>query len=177
MLKEIEENARGIADELYNKSGLKKGDLVVIGCSTSEVMGYKIGSNSHIDVARAIYKGISQVFNQYGIFMAVQCCEHLNRALIIEKEVADEREIVHVTPKPNAGGAFATVCYEQFKNPVAVEFIKADAGIDIGNTFIGMHLKHVAVPLRTEIKIIGKANVTTARTRYKFIGGPRAFYE
>ena len=119
------------------------------------------------------------MLKEKGIYLAAQCCEHLNRALIVERECADKYgyEIVSVKPQPKAGGSFATVTYESLEAPVAVEFIKADAGMDIGDTLIGMHLRHVAVPVRVSVKKIGEANLVCARTRPKFIGGARAIYE
>ena len=142
-------------------------------------MGLHIGKFSAYDAARAVYEGIAPVLGEKGIFLAAQCCEHLNRALIVEAECAEKYgyEIVAVKPQPKAGGSFATVTYENMKAPVAVEFIKAHAGLDIGGTLVGMHLRHVAVPVRLEIKKIGEANILAARTRPKYIGGPRAIYE
>ncbi len=176
MLENIRENSEKIAEELLEKAKLKKGQIVVVGCSTSEVQGQRIGSSSEIEIAEAIYVGLNKVFQKNGIIIAAQCCEHLNRAIILEREYASGLEEVNVRPSKKAGGAFATKVYESLNSPVAVEFIKADAGIDIGDTLIGMHLKHVAVPIRTEIKNIGKARVTSAKTRCKFIGGERAIY-
>ena len=111
-----------------------------------------------------------------GIFLAAQCCEHLNRAIIVEREAVPYAEIVNVVPQPKAGGSFATTAYKTFNHPVAVEEIRADAGIDIGGTLIGMHIKKVAVPVRLENNRLGDANVLAARTRPKFIGGERAVY-
>lgn len=167
------------AAELVEKAGLKSGDIAVIGCSTSEVIGEKIGTSGTLDVAKEIFNGLNSVFAEKGIFLAAQCCEHLNRAIIIEKEKADalSLEQVCVVPHPRAGGSFATAAWQTMKNPVAVEEIKADAGIDIGTTLIGMHLKRVAVPLRLESNTIGKATLSAAKTRPKYIGGERAKYE
>lgn len=164
------------ANDLIEKAQLKKGDIVVVGCSTSEVLGSKIGSNSSPDTAKILFESFYGVFKEKGIYIAAQCCEHLNRAIIVEKEAVPFVEAVNVVPQPKAGGSFATQAYAHFENPVAVEEIKADAGIDIGATLIGMHLKKVAVPVRLEIKTIGEAPVTAARTRPKFIGGERAHY-
>ncbi len=174
---EIRQEARKAAMELVEGAKLKKGQIVVIGCSSSEVCGSKIGSNSSPEVAKAIYAGLSEVFDEKGIYIAAQCCEHLNRAIIIEREAANDDDIVNVVPQPKAGGSFATAAYGAFRDPVAVEFIKADAGLDIGGTLIGMHLKKVAVPLRIETKHIGEAMVLAARTRRKFVGGGRAVYD
>lgn len=171
--------AKAAASELIEKSDIKSGAVVVIGCSTSEVIGERIGTSGTLDVAKQIFDGLSAVFSENGIFIAAQCCEHLNRAIIIEKEKADMigLEQVCVVPHPRAGGSFATAAWQTMKNPVAVEEIKADAGIDIGTTLIGMHLKRVAVPLRLENNVIGEAKLSAARTRPKYIGGERAKYE
>lgn len=165
------------ANDLIEKAQLKKGDIVVVGCSTSEVLGSKIGSNSSPETAKILFESIYGVFKEKGIYLAAQCCEHLNRAIIVEKEAVPFAEKVNVVPQPKAGGSFATEAYAHFENPIAVEEIKADAGIDIGSTLIGMHLKKVAVPVRLEVKTIGEAPVTAARTRPKFIGGIRAKYD
>ena len=162
--------------ELVNVAKLKKGDILVVGCSTSEVVGSKIGTNSDVDTAREIFDGIYSVLKEKGIFMAVQCCEHLNRAIVIESCAINNQEIVNVVPQKKAGGSLATVAYASFENPCVVEEIKADAGIDIGGTLIGMHLKKVAVPVRLSINKIGEASIICARVRPKFIGGIRAIY-
>lgn len=176
--KEIAKDAENAITELIEKANLKKGQLLVVGCSTSEITGEVIGHGSSIEAAKAVFDAIYPILEEKGISLAAQCCEHLNRALIIEMEEAQKRgyDYVNVVPQPKAGGSFATTCYNNFKNPVAVEFIKADAGLDIGLTLIGMHLRHVAVPLRLQTKTIGKATITAARTRAKFIGGERAHY-
>ena len=165
--------------ELLKVASLKKGDILVIGCSSSEVIGEKIGTNSSVETAEEIFKTIYNITREEGIFLAAQCCEHLNRAIIIESALAEKKSIdsVNVVPQPKAGGSFATSAYKCFENPVAVEHIRADAGIDIGGTLIGMHLKEVAVPVRLSVKQIGEAPITAARTRPKFIGGERAHYD
>lgn len=175
----IKNEAEIAVTELIEASRIKKGDILVIGCSTSEVMGSKIGTNSAYETAREIFETIYPICIKKGVYIAAQCCEHLNRALIIEREVAEKfgYEPVCVVPKPKAGGSFATAAYTYFHEPVAVEHIKAAAGIDIGGTLIGMHLKEVAVPVRLSINKIGMANILCARTRPKYIGGPRAVYE
>lgn len=163
--------------ELCKTAKIGKGDIVVIGCSTSEVDGGVIGHNSNADLGTVIFNAANEIISSYGAFLAAQCCEHLNRAIIIEKEALTCTDnIVNVVPQPKAGGSFATAAYNGFKNPVAVESIKADAGLDIGLTLIGMHLKHVAVPVRLSINKIGNAVICAARTRAKFIGGSRAVY-
>ncbi len=171
--------AQSAANELIEKSEIKSGDIVVIGCSTSEVIGEKIGTSGTVEVAQQIFDGLNSVFAEKGIYLAAQCCEHLNRAIIIESEKANELRLekVCVVPHPRAGGSFATAAYHSMNNPVALEEIKADAGIDIGTTLIGMHLKKVAVPLRLENSFIGEAKLSAARTRPKYIGGERAKYE
>lgn len=165
--------------ELIQVANLKKGDILVVGCSSSEVIGEKIGTNSSVDTANEIFNVIYSTLKENGIFLAAQCCEHLNRAIIIEKELATRERLdeVNVVPQPKAGGSFATAAYKNFENAVAVEHIKANAGIDIGATLIGMHLKDVAVPVRLSVKTIGEAIIIAAKTRPKFIGGPRANYD
>lgn len=162
--------------ELCDKAKLKKGNIVVIGCSTSEVVGDKIGTNSNPQVAQQIFNALYEVAKQKQIFLAVQCCEHLNRAIVTEEKALPYFQAVNVVPQPKAGGSLATQAYLGFSNPVVVEQIQADAGIDIGFTLIGMHLKQVAVPLRLTNNRIGQATVLGARTRPKFIGGVRAIY-
>ena len=163
--------------ELIEKAGLSSGMTVVIGCSTSEVTGNSIGSNSRPDVAERMWGALYRVFSEAGIYVAVQCCEHLNRAIVTERAALPNAEIVNVIPQPKAGGSLATAAYHSLKQPIVVEHIKADAGLDIGNTLIGMHLKEVAVPLRLSVKKVGEANLVAARTRPKFIGGCRAVYD
>lgn len=178
MFEDIKKQAAAALTELFEIAKPKKGDICVVGCSSSEIVGEKIGKGSSVEAARAVYEGITAVLEKYGVFLAAQCCEHLNRALIVERECAEKYglESVCVMPQPKAGGSFATAAYEGFCEPVAVEFIKAHVGIDIGDTMIGMHLRHVAVPVRISIKNIGEANLVCARTRPKLIGGVRAHY-
>ena len=179
MYEEIKAQARQAFTELIEKAGLKRASIIVLGCSTSEICGSKIGTNSAFDVAGALYEGFYPILAERGIYLAAQCCEHLNRALVIEKELADREKLpaVNAIPQPKAGGSSATTAYKTFKAPVLVEHIKADAGIDIGGTLIGMHLKETAVPLRLSLTKIGEANIICARTRPKFIGGSRAVYD
>lgn len=175
---EIKEQAMNACSELVEVAKLHAGDIFVVGCSSSEVMGKHIGKASDINAAEAVYEGIMSVLEPKGIFLAAQCCEHLNRAVIVEREaLLPGSEIVNVVPQPKAGGSFATTVYKNAKCPVAVEEIKADAGMDIGDALIGMQLKKVAVPVRISVKQIGEAHVTCARTRPKFIGGSRAIYD
>lgn len=175
----IGEEAYRAAKELLELAKLSEGQLFVVGCSTSEVGGASIGSFSSPELAEVVFGGIYQATQEAGVYLAAQCCEHLNRALILEHEAAEKfgYEIVNVVPQPKAGGSFATAAYKAFEQPVAVEHIKADAGMDIGDTLIGMHLKDVAVPVRIRTKEIGDAHVVCARTRPKFIGGERAGYD
>ena len=167
------------AKELIAVAKLMSGSIIVIGCSTSEITGSRIGTNSVPQVADTVAGELLRVLSKSGIYLAAQCCEHLNRAVIIEKELADKLSlpVVNVVPMPKAGGSFATAVYRAMKHPVAVEHIKADAGLDIGQTLIGMHLKEVAVPVRLSVNKIGNAILTAARVRPKFIGGSRAVYD
>ena len=176
---EIKSAAKKVAEELCDIAGLRAGDIFVVGCSSSEVMGKKIGAHSAYEAARAVFEGIYSVLSSKGVYLAAQCCEHLNRALIIERECAERYRYdeVAVKPQPKAGGSFATLAFDSFSDAVAVEHIRAKAGIDIGGTLIGMHLSNVAVPVRLSLNKIGEANILCARTRPKYIGGPRAIYE
>ena len=173
----IYEQTTAAIAELYEKAKLKPGAIVVVGCSTSEVVGAKIGTNSSPETAGEIFRALYNFTQNKGLYLAVQCCEHLNRAIITERAAVPHAEPVNVVPQPKAGGSLATQAYSGFSDPVAVEEIKADAGLDIGFTLIGMHLKKVAVPLRLENNTIGEAMVLAARTRPKFIGGIRAVYD
>ena len=176
MFEILKQQAAAAAAEIIEKSGIKPGQILVVGCSTSEILGQKIGTYSSPDAAKAVFEGIYEVANVKGIFVAAQCCEHLNRAIITERSAVPNGEPVNVMPWPKAGGSFATAAFAAFKDPVALEEIKADAGLDIGFTMIGMHLKKVAVPVRLEQNKIGEALVLAARVRPKFIGGERAKY-
>lgn len=179
MYNELTIQAKTALSELLEQANLKPGNLLVIGCSSSEIMGEKIGKGSSLDAAKAVFEGVYPILCEHNINLAVQCCEHLNRAIIMERAVAEAKgyEIVNVMPQIHAGGSFAVTAWNAFSDPVAVETISADAGIDIGDTLIGMHLKRVAVPVRVSIKKIGQANLVCARTRPKYIGGPRAVYK
>ena len=168
--------ATAIMKELGEKAKLKAGDIVIVGCSTSEIIGSKIGTNSSPDVAGVVFHAIYEYAKKQGWHLAFQCCEHLNRAIVVERNTVPTAEIVNVVPQPKAGGSLATQAYQHFENPVVIEEIKADAGIDIGFTLIGMHLKKVAVPVRLDNNKIGEATVLAARTRPRFIGGIRAEY-
>ena len=176
MESKLYDEAYAVVTELIEKAGLKAGQIMVVGCSTSEILGSKIGTTSSLDAAKEVFSGIYDAAKAGGIYVAVQCCEHLNRAIITERAAVPTLDPVNVVPQPKAGGSLATAAYAVFGDPVAVEAIRADAGIDIGFTLIGMHLKQVAVPVRLENKMIGEALVIAARTRPKFIGGVRAVY-
>lgn len=178
MYSKIQNEILTVFKELIEVAKLSKGDIIVLGCSTSEVCGSVIGTNSQLDCAKAMYESFYPYLKERGIYLASQCCEHLGRALVVEKEYANSHnlEIVNAIPQPKAGGSSATVAYSIFENPVLVEEIKADAGIDIGSTLIGMHLKRVAVPVRLSVNKVGDASLVCARTRPKFIGGERAVY-
>lgn len=177
-IEQWEQQLNKILKEFTGQASLKQGDIFIVGCSTSEVVGKKIGTSGTAEVAEMIFRQLEKFQKATGIRLAFQCCEHLNRAIVVERETADARGLdeVTVTPVRHAGGSMATYAYEHFTNPVVIEFIKAEAGIDIGDTFIGMHLKHVAVPVRVSEKSVGHAHVTLARTRPKLIGGSRAVY-
>lgn len=179
MLEEIKNTAAGVVRELLAAASLKEHDIVVVGCSSSEIGSFQIGSHSNPEIGQAVFSGIYEILKDRHIYLAAQCCEHLNRALILEEAAAMRYgyEPVNVIPQLKAGGSFATAAYAGMNNPVAVESIQAHAGIDIGNTLIGMHLKPVAVPLRISIGQIGSAPVICAKTRPKFIGGERAHYD
>ena len=176
---DIKNQAARAVSEILDVANLKAGDIFVVGCSSSEIVGAVIGHGSTFDAAAAVLDGIYPILKERGIFLAAQCCEHLNRALIVESAVAEKYgyEPVNVMPQPKAGGSFATAVWQRMENPVAVEHIRAHAGLDIGGTLIGMHLKEVAVPVRLSVKRIGEAPILCARTRPKFIGGCRAVYD
>ena len=175
----IKQQAKSAVSELLSVAGLHKGDILVVGCSSSEIVGETIGHGSSLEAAEAVFEAIYPILKEKGIYLAAQCCEHLNRALIIERECAKNYglEEVCVVPQPKAGGSFATTAWKNFVAPVAVEEIRAQAGLDIGGTLIGMHLCRVAVPVRLEQNRIGDAILLAARTRPKYIGGSRAKYE
>lgn len=179
MSADIRQQTRTAIQELIAKANLKSGDILVVGCSSSEIIGQQIGTQSSVETAKIVFDEIYSQLKEKGIFLAAQCCEHLNRALVVERVVASRLsiDIVNAVPQPKAGGSFASTAYASFSNPVLVEKIRADAGIDIGGTLIGMHLREVAVPVRLSVGKIGDANVTFARTRPKYIGGIRAAYD
>lgn len=177
MYEDIKAQAKAAANEICEEAGLVEGQILVVGCSSSEVCGDKIGSNSNLEVAEAVFAGIYEVVQERKLYLAAQCCEHLNRAIIVERAAVPFADIVNVIPQPKAGGSFGTTAYKTFEHPVAVEEIKADAGLDIGGTLIGMHIRKVAVPVHLKNNRIGEASVLAARSRAKFIGGCRAVYD
>lgn len=174
----VRDDVRSVLTELLDRAKLSPGSVFVLGCSSSEICGKTIGTASSADAAKAVYDVLLPELRDRGVFLAAQCCEHLNRALIVEREVArmHNLDIVNVIPHAHAGGASATLAYSLFDDPVVVENIKADAGMDIGGTLIGMHLRATAVPVKTATRTIGDAPVICARTRPKFVGGERAIY-
>ena len=176
-MEKLIKEARSVIDEICERAALRSGDILVVGCSTSEILGSRIGTNSAPEVADAVFTALYEGAKARGIYLAFQCCEHLNRAIVIERCALPTAEEVNVVPKPKAGGSMATAAYNGFSDPIVVEEIRADAGIDIGFTLIGMHLKKVAVPLRLENDKIGEAKVLAARVRPKFIGGASAVYD
>ena len=175
---QITAQAQQAAMELLEAAHLETGDLFVVGCSSSEITGGRIGKQSSMEAAQAVLEGVLPVLQAQGVALAAQCCEHLNRAIVVERDVARERgyEIVAAIPQPHAGGSWATCCWQAFTDPVLVEEVRAEAGMDIGGTLIGMHLRRVAVPVRLSLDHIGQAVLLCARTRPKFIGGARAVY-
>lgn len=178
MIKQIKEEIGKALSELLESAKLRQGDIVVVGCSSSEIVGQKIGTCSSMEAAEAVFDSLMAILKDKGLYLAAQCCEHLNRSLVIEREAAEKYGLseVNVVPQPHAGGAFGTTAYQKFHDPVMVEHLRASAGIDIGGTLIGMHLKEVAVPVRVSVTKIGEAPIILARTRPKFVGGERAHY-
>lgn len=179
-LSEIKEQSAQAATQVCGAAKLRAGDLFVVGCSSSEIGGEKIGTHSSVETAEAVFEGVYSVLRERDVFLAAQCCEHLNRALIVERAACERFGLteVNVVPQPKAGGSFATAAYARFADPVAVESLQqsAAAGMDIGGTLIGMHIRPVVVPLRIETKRIGEAFLLCARRRPKFVGGSRAVY-
>ena len=174
----IHEQTKAVFGEFLAKTDFKAGQIIVIGCSTSEVRGSRIGKDGNSAIAEALYTAVAPLAAEKGLYLAFQCCEHLNRALVVERDVAEKYDLdeVSVVPYPHAGGSMASWAYRAFSDPVVAETIQAHGGIDIGETLIGMHLKRVAVPLRLENRQIGQARVNAAFTRPKLIGGMRAKY-
>ena len=177
-LSELTAQARRATEELLEAAHLETGDIFVVGCSSSEIRGGRIGHDSSMEVAAAVLAGVLPPLQEQGVYLAAQCCEHLNRSIVIEREAAKKYgcQIVAAIPQPHAGGSWATNCWRAFKDPVLVEEVKAAAGMDIGGTLIGMHLRRVAVPVRLSMDHIGEAILLCARTRPPFIGGSRAVY-
>ncbi len=182
-MQDINREAYEATRALLEAAKVKKGGILIVGCSTSEVCGGVIGHASSPEAAAALYEGIARATKEAQVYLAAQCCEHLNRAVVVERAavaVALDCGVlaeVNVIPQPKAGGSFAAHAYRAAVDPVVLEHVAADCGLDIGSTLIGMHLKEVAVPLRLPVKTIGEAYVTAARTRAKFIGGCRAVYD
>lgn len=179
LLRQIKEDVDNVVAEWIKRDDLKEGDVFVIGCSTSEVAGKDIGTSGSDEIAEALFNSFQQLNEKKNVHLVYQCCEHLNRALVMEKSTQKQHDLTEVTVVPvrDAGGSMSTYAYRHFTDAVVVEDVKADAGIDIGGTMIGMHLHQVAVPIRFEKRQIGSAQITLARTRPKLIGGARAQYE
>lgn len=178
-MENIKQQIQKAVTELIEVSELRAGEILVVGCSSSEIMGETIGHGSTFEAAEAVLSAMLPILRGKGIYLAAQCCEHLNRALIVERACAEKYgwEPVCVVPQPKAGGSFATAAWQSFDAPVALEHIRAHAGLDIGGTLIGMHLREVAVPVRLSLDHVGSALLLAARTRPKYIGGIRARYE
>lgn len=178
MLEEVKSQVDQALEDLLDQAQLEKGDLVVLGMSTSEIQGDRIGKNSNQEIGLTVVQTLLDGLQAEGLHLAVQGCEHINRACVVEKQVALDRhfEIVDVVPQLHAGGAGSMAAFELFDDPVEVEFIQAEAGLDIGDTFIGMHIRHVLVPVRLQVKQVGQAHLTAARRRPKKVGGDRAAY-
>ena len=176
--KDIQRETSQIVEDVLEKANLKQGSIFVLGLSSSEVIGGQIGKESSQEIGEIIVKTILDILEEKGIHLAVQGCEHVNRALVVEREVAikHQLEIVSVLPTLHAGGSGQLAAFRYMKDPVEVEFIRADAGLDIGDTAIGMHIKHVQVPIRPVLRDIGLAHVTALASRPKLIGGARAQY-
>ncbi len=177
----IKEEAYALVREVAEQAKLKSGDLIAIGCSTSTVLGDRIGTNSSPELAEELWQGVEQAVKELGLHPAVQCCEHLNRALVTERSVMERYglEQVNAVPQPKAGGSMAVMAYKYLEDAVLVEDIHAaaHAGIDIGGVLIGMHIKPVAVPLKLKQDHVGEARVIAARYRPRFVGGARAVYD
>lgn len=178
LVEKIRQQVEASVEELIEAAAPKPGQVFVVGCSTSEVLGNKIGTAGSLEAAKVIFDALRKVTSAHGLYLAVQCCEHLNRSLVTEAEAAEKYcwEEVAVRPVAHAGGSLAQVAYDTFDQPIVVEKITAHLGLDIGQTLIGMHLKRVAVPVRLSQKEIGAAILTAARTRPPYVGGERAVY-
>lgn len=178
-INEISSKVENVINTLLSDHPLRDGSIFVIGCSSSEVAGGKIGKNSSAEIGESIFKTAYQLLKSKGLFLACQCCEHLNRALVIERACADRYgyDTACVVPWLHGGGSFATAAFHNMEEPVIVEHVRASAGLDIGDTLIGMHLKDVAVPVHPAINTIGHAHIVAAYCRPKLIGGERAHYE
>jgi uncharacterized protein (TIGR01440 family) len=177
-LETIRQEARAVAEELITTAQMKPGQILVVGCSSSEIHNSKLGTDSSQEIGQAVFEALYACTKEHGLYLAAQCCEHLNRSIVIEREVAKANgyQIVSAIPQPHAGGSWATNCWQRFNDPVLVEEVRAAAGMDIGGTLIGMHLRRVAVPVRLSMDHIGQAILLCARTRPPFIGGSRAVY-
>jgi uncharacterized protein (TIGR01440 family) len=179
MIDSIAIDLRSALDELYSAAKVEEGGILVVGCSTSEVLGKKIGTAGSGDVASAIYDTVAAFCEAHGLYLAAQCCEHLNRSLVVEKKLMKARSLtrVNAVPQVHAGGSFATAAWAGMTEPVLVDRVVADFGIDIGNTLIGMHIRPVVVPVRVSVRTVGEAPLVLARSRCPYVGGVRAVYD
>ena len=177
---EITRQAAEAVDRLLASAIYRPGDILVIGCSTSEINGQRIGSASSEETAKAVMDAILPKAEAAGLYLAVQGCEHINRSLCTSRACMERYGLQEVWVRPwlHAGGAFATEAYNRIPDRVMVEDVcgKAALGIDIGGTLIGMHLRPVVVPVHTDLRNIGEATLVLAKTRPKYVGGPRAQY-
>ena len=178
-LERYENEAYECALELIGRAKPRAGEIFVVGCSTSAVLGSNPGTSSAPDVGRAVMAGVRRACIENSLYLAAQCCEHLNRAVVLEREAAQRfgYEEVNAVPQPKAGGSFAAALWTALREPCAVEHIRASLGMDIGGVMIGMQLREVAVPVPLERSAIGEARVIAARTRPKYVGGERAVYD
>lgn len=178
MIHNLVEDTKAIISDIIERSAIQKGQLFVLGLSSSEVVGGMIGQNSSQEVGEVIVQTVLEELHKVGVFLAVQGCEHLNRALVVERAYALQKdlEIVNVLPSLHAGGSGQLAAFKFMNDPVEVEEVVAHAGLDIGDTSIGMHVKRVQVPLRPIQRELGGAHVTALASRPKLIGGARASY-
>ncbi|MBM7551772.1 TIGR01440 family protein [Thalassobacillus pellis] len=178
-LERISKDVETIVTEISESGHIKAGEQFVIGCSTSEIAGERIGTSGSEEIAAVLFEAFQRLKEETGAALIFQCCEHLNRALVMERSTMKEHgyEQVSAIPVPKAGGSMASYAYKRLEDPVLAETVQAEVGIDIGDTLIGMHLKRVAVPLRFSQKSVGHAHLNTARTRLRLIGGERAVYK
>ena len=175
----IARQAHDAMEELLERAKLPKGALVVVGCASSEIMGSNIGKGSTPDAAEAVYSTVAPLLSERGLYLAAQCCEHLNRCVVMEKETLRDYGCTQVKaiPQPKAGGSVPAAAWKMLREPALALAVQADAAIDVGDTLVGMHIRPVAVPLRGAYRRLGEANLVQAYSRLPYIGGARAVYE